>query len=81
MKGVNDMFENTRKVLDEFESSYNDVMNNGWNVSEEDRNVLDYFSVHLAKALMQDGYILDISVAKIILATRDLSSDITVKVE
>ncbi len=75
------MFENIRKVLDEFENAYNNVQKNGWNVSKEGQDTIEYFSVHLAKALMQDEYILDTSVAKIILATRDLSSDITVKIQ
>ena len=75
------MFEHIRKVLDEFESAYNNLQKNGWSASEEDEETLNYFSVHLAKALMQDGYISDTSVAKIILATRDLSSDITVKIQ
>ena len=75
------MFENTRKVLDKFESAYNNIHKNGWDVSKEDEDALSYFSTNLAKALMQDEYILDASVAKIILATRDLSNDITVKVQ
>ena len=75
------MFEYTRKVLDEFESAYNNIQKNGWDVSEEDKDSLSYFSVHLAKALMQDECILDSDVAKIILATRDLSSEITVKIQ
>jgi hypothetical protein len=75
------MFENTRKVLNEFESAYNNVLKDGFNVSKDDQDAVIYFSVHLAKALMQDEYILDESVAKIILATKDLSNEITVKVE
>lgn len=75
------MFENIRKVLDEFEKAYNMVMNNGFDVSKEDRDILIYFSVNLAKALMQDEYVLDESVAKIILAAKDLSSEINVKVQ
>ena len=74
------MFENIRKVLDDFETTYNNVLN-CCNISKEDEDTIQYFSVHLAKALMQDEYILDNSVAKIILATRDLSSEITVKVQ
>ena len=75
------MFKNTRKVLDEFESTYNNIQKDICNVAEEDKDTIQYFSVNLAKALMQDEWILDESVAKIILATRDLSSDITVKVQ
>ena len=50
-------------------------------LSEEDDNIIQYFSMHLAKALMQDEYIPDTGIAKIILATRDLSSDISVKIQ
>lgn len=74
------MFENIRKVLDDFETTYNNILN-CCNVSKEDEDTIQYFNVHLAKALMQDEYIPDVSVAKIILATRDLSSEITVKVQ
>ena len=75
------MFENTRKVLDEFESAYGRVLQNGFDVSKEDQDAVVYLSVHLAKALMQDEYVLDESVAKIILATKDLSNEIIVKVQ
>ena len=76
------MFNNTRKVLDDFEKAYNNIIQRTTcDISPEDDDTIQYFSVHLAKALMQDEWILDKSVAKIILATRDLSSDITVKVQ
>lgn len=76
------MFKNTRAVLDNFESAYQRVMfSNAEFVAGSDEQILDYFNVDLAKALMQDSYILDESVAKIILATRGMSSEITVKVE
>lgn len=75
------MFENTRKVLDEFEKAYGNILKDGFNVSKDDEDAVVYFSVHLAKALMQDEYVLDESVAKIILAAKGLSNEITVKVE
>lgn len=76
------MFQNTRNVLDTFEKTYNNLVKNGaLTISEEDDNIIQYFSMHLAKALMQDEYISDASVAKIILVARDLSSDITVKIK
>jgi hypothetical protein len=75
------MFENTRRVLDEFERAYNNILNDCFNASKDDENNVVYFSVHLAKALMQDEYIGDESVAKIILAAKDLSSEITVTVQ
>jgi len=75
------MFENTRKVLDEFESAYSRMLKDGFGVRKDDENTIIYFSVNLAKALMQDEYVLDESVAKIILAAKDLSNEITVKVQ
>lgn len=76
------MFQNIRNVLDTFEETYNNIKKNGTlTILKEDEDTIQYFSMHLAKALMQEEYILDASVAKIILATRDLSSDITVKIQ
>lgn len=76
------MFENTRKILDEFENTYNNCINKHYeNITKDEENILFYLSVNLAKALMQDEYISSESVAKIILAAKDLSSEITVKVQ
>ena len=75
------MFNNTRKVLDEFEETYNNLCHSGCLPIKEEEDVLSYFNMHLAKALMQDEYIGAESVAKIILAAKNLSSEITVKVE
>ena len=75
------MFENTRKVLDKFESTYNSCINKCSDITKDEEDTLVYFGVNLAKALMQDEYILDESVAKIILAAKNLSSEITVKVK
>ena len=76
------MFNNTRNVLDTFEKTYNSIMQSMvYPLSEADDDIIQYFSMHLAKALMQDQYIPDASVAKIILSTRDMSSDITVKIQ
>lgn len=74
------MFENVRKVLDEFESTYNTVCKK-FAPTQDEEDILIYFNVHLAKALMQDEYIRAESVAKIILAAKDLSNEITVKVQ
>ena len=74
------MFNNTRKVLDEFEETYNNHCRSGrLPIKEED--ILSYFNMHLSKALIQDEYIGAESVAKIILAAKNLSGEITVKVE
>ena len=74
------MFENTKKVLDEFESTYNTVCKK-LAPTQDEEDILMYFNMHLAKALMQDEYIGAESVAKIILATKNLSNEITVKVQ
>ena len=75
------MFNNTRKVLDEFEKTYNNLDRDGRLPTKDEEDILVYFNMHLAKALMQDEYIGAESVAKIILAAKELSSEITVKVE
>lgn len=74
------MFENTRKVLDEFENTYTKIQDSSeWSKDEEDK--LIYFNMHLAKALMQDEFVGDETVAKIILATKNLSNEIKVRVQ
>lgn len=76
------MFKNTRKVLDDFEKAYNNIIHRTTcDIPPEDEDTIQYFSVHLAKALMQDEYIPASNMAKIILAAKDLSSDIIVKVQ
>lgn len=76
------MFENVRKILDEFENTYNNCVNTCCgNFTEDAKETFDYFSVNLAKALMKDECIPSVSVAKIILAAKDLSSEIIVKVQ
>lgn len=74
------MFENIRKVLDEFENTYNTVRKK-FAPTQYEEDILIYFNMHLAKALMKDEYIRSESVAKIILAAKDLSNEITVKVQ
>lgn len=74
------MFENTRKVLDEFENTYNTLRKN-FSPTQDEEDILMYFNMHLAKALMKDKYIGSESVAKIILAEKELSNKITVKVQ
>lgn len=76
------MFENIKKVLDEFEKTYNDCDKKGfYKVTKDEEDILCYLDVNLAKALMQDKYIRDESIAKIIFATKELSNEIKVKVE
>ena len=45
------MFENTRKVLDKFESAYNNVQKNGWDVSKEDEK-----TISLLHSILNDFY-------------------------
>ena len=52
------MFNNTRKVLDEFEETYNNLCCSGCLPRKEEEDILLYFNMHLSKALMQDEYIL-----------------------
>ena len=76
------LFENIRKVLDEFESTYNQIVDKGCiDMTKEEEDMVKYFNMRLAKALMQNECIDDCIVAKIILATRDLSNEIIVKVQ
>lgn len=75
------MFNNIRKVLDEFEETYKHACLDVCVLTKDEEDILSYFNVHLAKALMQDEYIGAEGVAKIILAAKNLSSEITVKVE
>ena len=74
------MFDNIRNILDDFESAYNRLMNDYTNASKEDEDTIIFFNVHLAKALMQNEYARSESVAKIILAAKELSSEIKVEV-
>lgn len=75
------MFENTKKVLDEFEKTYKIACYDVCELTKDEEDVLVYFNVHLAKALMQDKDVGAESVAKIILAAKNLSSEITVNVQ
>lgn len=76
------MFENTRKALDKFENTYNNYFKKPYdNITKDEEDTLAYFSMNLAKALMNDEYILSENVAKIILAAKGLSSEITVNVK
>ena len=60
------MFENVRKCLDEFENTVK-----RFNYTEEEDNILMYFNIHLAEALMKDCRESE-KVARIILAEKGL---------
>ena len=74
------MFKNTREVLDKMQSMY-DQYCTCFKLSEEEADLWEYFDMYLAKALMKDKFVKAEKVAKIILATKGLSSEIKVKVE
>lgn len=75
------MFEGIRKVLDDFETTFNKLNSNSLDATVEEENILLYFNMHLAEALMQESYVGSDKVAKIILASKGLLNDIKVKVE
>lgn len=74
------MFKNTREVLDKMQSTY-DKYGTCFELSEEEADLWEYFDMYLAKALMKDSFVKAEKVAKIILATKGLSSEIKVKVK
>jgi hypothetical protein len=75
------MFNEIRKCLDEYEEVCEQM--NWRNLTEEEANVLDYFDLHLAEAIMKDFDYGDRGekLAKIILATLGMSNEIKVKIE
>lgn len=73
------MFENIKKYLDEYE--YINCNHDIFNLSEEEIDAVQYFELHLAKALMKENYIDSEKVAKIILATKGLSNEISIKID
>ena len=74
------MFEEIRKCLDEFENTLNECSNK-CNVNQEDKDILCYLELNLAKALLQDDSVDSAKVAKIILAAKGLGNGVVVKVE
>ena len=74
------MFENIRIVLDEFEricNKYNESKND---ITESEKEFLDYFDMNFAKSMMQDIYSSD-RIAKVILAYKDMLCDIKLKIK
>lgn len=75
-------FTNIKKCLDEYEEVCKKL--NGWdNPTEKESNILEYFNLHLAEAIMTDFQYCDkgVKIAKIILAMQGLSNEIKVKIE
>lgn len=75
------MFKEIRKCLDEYEEVCKQM--NWRNLTKEESNVLDYFDLHLAEAIMTNFVYGDRGekIAKIILTTLGMSSEIKVKIE
>jgi hypothetical protein len=80
------MFENIKKCLDEYKQTQINVNSRNLfehDITEEEWDVLQYFDLHFAKAIMKDlEYDNDAEkVAKIILAAKGLSNEVKIKVE
>ena len=75
------MFENIRKYLDEYEdiNCNRDI----FNLSKEEIDIVKYFELNFAKALMQEDqrHLDSEKIAKIILATKGLSNEINIKID
>lgn len=78
------MFDNIEKCLNEYKKVYEKYVKD-WQhkVTQEEDNILEYFDLHLAEAIMTDFQYCDkgAKVAKIILAMQGLSNEIKVKIE
>lgn len=75
------MFEEVKKVLDDFEVVVKKCFN-GENLLKEDEEILDYFEIDMARALMKIGHKDSAEkIAKVILAHKGLLNEIKVKVE
>lgn len=73
------MFKNIIGCLDEFTKTINgENAKNGW-FNEEEEDIVDYFELHLAKALMKERYIDAEKVAKFILVAKGLSNEVKIK--
>lgn len=78
------MFKNIKQCLHEYEEILNKLNYcNEESITEKERDILEYFELNLAKAIMSDfNYSnADVKIAKIILALKDISNEIKVKVE
>lgn len=71
------MFDNIKNILNKFEKALNDLKI-GFNDDDEGvcgyknaEDIIDYFDLYIAEALMKDRYINAKKVAKIILAAKE----------
>lgn len=78
------MFKNIKQCLHEYEETLNKLNYcNEESPTEKERDILEYLELNLAKAIMSDFTYsnADVKIAKIILALKDISNEIKVKVE
>lgn len=78
------MFDNIEQCLHEYDEVCKKLKENCWrDPTEDEQNILDYFDLHLAEAIMTDFRYCDkgVKIAKIILAMQELSNEIKVKIE
>ena len=72
------LFKNIEKCLSEYRETDKKIMTNSRsNLTDEERDIVDYFDLHLAEAIMKDFRYYDkgVKVAKIILAMQELKSE------
>ena len=78
------MFDNIKQCLHEYEESLNNFYNCRIDSpTEKERDIIEYFELNLAKAIISDFTYnnADVKIAKIILALKDISNEIKVKIE
>lgn len=77
-------FGNIKKCLNEYEEVYKKLCEClSCSPTKEEIDIIEYLEFNLAKAIMEDfGYNKgDVKIAKIILAMKDISNEIKVKIE
>lgn len=78
------MYNNIKQCLHEYEETCNKLSNCLLDSpTEKERDIIEYFELNLAKAIISDFTYnnADIKIAKIILALKDISNEIKVKIE
>ena len=75
------MFNKIITCLDNFEKVLAKANVDPTSLTQDEENIILYFNLNLAKALMQDEYVGAEKVAKIILAAKGLGNEVTLKIE
>lgn len=75
------MFENIKQCIREYENILSNCRGFDYEPTKEELNIIGYFTLHLAQAIMTDLEYDSEKIAKIILATKGLSNEVTIKVE